>query len=100
MNKQYDKNKISIENQTSIDEYINIDQEVPVNEDCNSENWENELLENYVAAPNEELNNLSEDDEEVVQVNEPKISRKQFANHLYEMKDFSIRNLPEVFGNP
>ena len=94
LKKQFDENKIPFENQMNIDEYINIDQEVPVNEDCNSENWETELFDNYLAAQNEDL---SDDDEEVVQVNERSISRKQFSNYLQEMKDFSIRNFPELF---
>ena len=78
----------------NIDEYINIDQDVHVIEDCNSENQETELFDNYFAAQNEDL---SDDDEEVVQVNERSISRKQFSNYLQEMKDFSIRNFPELF---
>ena len=48
LKKRYDENNTPIENQINIDEYINIDQEVVVNEDCNTENCQEELFQNYV----------------------------------------------------
>ena len=73
LKKRYDENNKPIENRINIDEYINKDQEVAVNEVCNSENWEEELFQNYVAAQNVDSNDLghvSDDKEEVVQENE------------------------------